>query len=83
MKTLFKLIVAILLQVGVASCHEHTNEINLKPRTDSVFICQSSAAYAYHTRICKGLAHCRHTIVKVSKSYAISAGYKPCKLCYR
>jgi len=55
----------------------------LRPTVDSVFICQSKSAYAYHSFECRGLAHCTHTIVKITKAQAIKLGYKACKICYR
>lgn len=53
-----------------------------KSATDSVYICQSRSAYAYHKTACSGLARCTHTISKITKAQAIKLGYKPCKICY-
>lgn len=49
---------------------------------DSVYICQSRSAYAYHAYECRGLARCTHVIIKTTKTQAIKMGYKACKICY-
>lgn len=54
-----------------------------KARVDSVYICQSRSAYAYHSYECRGLSRCTHGIVKITKAQAIKLGYRPCKICYR
>lgn len=52
---------------------------------DSVYICNSSGAYAYHIRInCSGLQRCTHGIIKVSKKDAINIYRRSaCKICSR
>ena len=55
---------------------------SLKVIRDSVYICQSKSAYAYHKYECRGLARCTHGIAKITKAQAIKLGYKPCKICY-
>ncbi len=55
---------------------------HVKVTVDSVYICQSKSSYAYHSHVCRGLAHCTHGIIKISKAQAIKRGYKPCKICY-
>ena len=52
-------------------------------RTDSVFICKSSGAVAFHSRFCYGLKGCTHPIVKVIAREAVRLGYRACKICYR
>jgi hypothetical protein len=52
-------------------------------KIDSVYVCQSKSAYAYHSYQCRGLARCTHTIVKMTKAQAVKFGYKPCQICYR
>ena len=47
-----------------------------------VLICNSTAAYAYHSYTCHGLARCTHGVSKVTESEAKAAGYVPCKICY-
>jgi hypothetical protein len=54
-----------------------------KVAIDSVYICQSKSAYAYHKYECRGLARCTHSIVKITRAQAVKLGYKPCKICYR
>lgn len=57
-----------------------TNKIEIG--ADSVLICDSENAYAYHHHVCKGLARCTHGIYKIPKSEALRLGLKPCKTCY-
>lgn len=52
-----------------------------KATIDSVYICQSKSAYAYHSYECRGPARCTHRIVKITKAQAITLGYKACKIC--
>lgn len=49
---------------------------------DSVLICQSRSAYAYHKYECRGLSRCTHGILKLTLEQAKKMGYKPCKICY-
>lgn len=50
---------------------------------DSVYICRSSGAYAYHSHYCQGLKRCTHRIDKVTPKEAIRLGFeKPCGFCY-
>ena len=50
---------------------------------DTVYICNSPNAYAYHrNRGCAGLNRCTHGISSVSKSTAQSKGRSACKKCY-
>ncbi len=76
----------LIILTLLASAHIGTaTPINshLKARIDSVYICQSRSAYAYHSYECRGLSRCTHGIVKITKAQAIKLGYKPCKICYR
>ena len=54
----------------------------VKARADSVLICQSKSAYAYHAYECRGLARCTHGVIKVTKAQAIKMGYRACKICF-
>lgn len=76
----FILLASLFLSVNVGNASAINRHIKL--RVDSVYICQSRSAYAYHSHICRGLARCTHGITKVTKAYAIKMGYKPCKICY-
>lgn len=78
------LVIAFFLLInGALACHPVPATVRgNKPKADSVYICKSASAYAYHTHICRGLAHCAHMIIKVGKADAIKFGYKPCKICY-
>ena len=55
----------------------------IKQKVDSVLVCRSGTAYAYHDHECRGLAHCTHKIIKVTLEEARRMGFKPCKICYR
>ena len=71
-----KVVVALLL---VALCAA------FKQPTDSVFICDSATAIAYHKiENCRGLNKCTHTIKKITMIEAINT-YKrrACKICYK
>ncbi|WP_146010844.1 hypothetical protein [Siphonobacter sp. BAB-5405] len=51
-------------------------------KTDSVYICNSSRAYAYHAYFCHGLNRCTHGVSKVSRAEAIRMRKTACKICY-
>lgn len=53
----------------------------VKPE-QSVLICVSKSAYAYHRYYCRGLNRCTHTVNKVKVSEAKALGYIPCRNCY-
>jgi uncharacterized protein YgiM (DUF1202 family) len=48
----------------------------------SVLICVSKNAYAYHKYYCRGLNRCTHTVKSVKVSEAKALGYRPCGNCY-
>ena len=52
-------------------------------KNDSVFICVSGRAYAYHSTLeCRGLQRCTHQIMKTSLYEAVNKyGYRACKIC--
>ena len=52
------------------------------PRAVYVAICESRSAYAYHSRLCRGLSRCTHGMSKVTVAQARNAGYVPCKICF-
>lgn len=64
MKSLFKLIVTVLLLVGVASGHAHSQEVYSKPRIDSVYICESSAATLTIFVFVKGYTNVHYSLKK-------------------
>ena len=68
----------ISVNIGNATPIKHYTKVAV----DSVYICQSKSAYAYHSHICRGLARCTHRVIKITKEQAIKLGYKPCKICY-
>jgi hypothetical protein len=53
-------------------------------KTDSVWICVSKGAIAYHqTLSCRGLRSCKHRIIKVSLPDAINKYHlRECHVCY-
>ncbi|MDP4267728.1 MAG: hypothetical protein Q8880_09895 [Bacteroidota bacterium] len=51
--------------------------------TNTVYICQSPYAYAYHKYInCEGLTQCNHDIIKVTIKEAIRLKRTKCLKCY-
>lgn len=50
--------------------------------SDTVLICKSKSAYAYHSHQCQGLKRCKSGIGSLTKKEAVNAGYKPCGFCY-
>jgi len=60
-----------------------THKVHKIHATPSVYICNSSSAYAYHSSTgCYGLGRCRHTVSKVTLIEAKEMGYRACKICY-
>lgn len=53
-------------------------------RADSVYICVSKGAVAYHQiSDCRGLRSCKHKIIKVSLYDAINKYHlRECRVCY-
>jgi hypothetical protein len=78
-----RLILILLILIGSASIPQLTTAQHGRTKVEYVLICNSSNSYAYHAYECRGLAHCRHEISKVTKAQAIKLGYRPCKICYR
>lgn len=83
-----KLLVLIIISISLFSftnphhqLHKHSTARILK--TDSVFICVSGRAYAYHSTLeCRGLQRCTHQIIKISLYEAVNKyGYRACKIC--
>jgi len=78
-----KILLIAALLFSAAICNATTVSASVRVKVDSVYICQSKSAYAYHSYECRGLARCTHRIVKITKAQAIKLGYKACKICYR
>lgn len=55
----------MLMGVGIGSAAPIT--VRARVAVDSVYICQSKSAYAYHAYICRSLGHCTHGIVRITK----------------
>ncbi|MDB5141115.1 MAG: hypothetical protein JWR12_3031 [Mucilaginibacter sp.] len=77
-----KALVILSLLISVTISHAVPVKHHIKAAVDSVLICKSSRSYAYHSYECRGLAHCTHGIVKVTKAKAVKMGYRACKICY-
>ena len=90
MKHLKKILVLSAILIGFIAYAVTTPSCTQSPaakeigKTDSVWICNSTTAYAYHSSSsCRGLNRCTHGIVKVSASDAVNKmGRVPCKICY-
>jgi hypothetical protein len=52
-------------------------------RQESVLICKSGTAYAYHSYNCQGLRGCTHAIERISQIDAVRLGKKACGYCYK
>ncbi|HTD39877.1 MAG TPA: hypothetical protein VK671_04595 [Mucilaginibacter sp.] len=78
-KTILILLTLIVASVGNAAPIKYVT----RAAVDSVYICQSKSAYAYHKYECRGLARCTHGIVKITRAQAIKLGYRACKICYQ
>ena len=69
-------------QTGTSRYHQKHRPIRPAPRVAYVAICESPSAYAYHSRVCRGLARCTHGVSQVTVVKALKVGYVPCKICY-
>lgn len=49
---------------------------------DTVLICKSAGAYAYHNHQCRGLKACMHIIETVTLKEALDLHRTPCEICY-
>lgn len=74
--------IIFILSIIISTAHASPLIRNSKARTDSVYICLSKSAYAYHSHMCRGLANCSHKIIKISKAEAIRMNKRACKNCY-
>lgn len=70
-------VVRIEVQIGYM-LNEHLTDC----AEETVLICDSSSAYAYHNRRCQGLNKCKHPVVRITKKKAIQMGRRPCRICY-
>jgi hypothetical protein len=70
------------LLIGIAISPSKASTPHIKVKVEYVLVCNSSSSYAYHRYECRGLAHCRHGISKITKAEAIRMGYRACKICY-
>jgi hypothetical protein len=59
------------------------NELNSSSIRDSVMICKSKSAFAYHLDYCTGLKRCKAKVVKMTLADAKLGGYKACGFCYK
>jgi hypothetical protein len=77
------ILLVVALLIGVSAGNASGLALPVKAAADSVYVCQSRSAYAYHAYECRGLSRCTHVIVKIAKAQAIKLGYRACKICYR
>jgi hypothetical protein len=79
----FLLFLALSASLISFTTNSRINNSNAQTSQDSVYICKSSSAYAYHSTLeCRGLQHCTHGIIKVSLYDAIHVyGHRACKIC--
>jgi hypothetical protein len=76
------IILSMLFSVGVGIGYAAPLHHTSKPVGHYVYICVSRTAHKYHLdQYCRGLAHCTHTIKKVTVRQAIRMGYTACKIC--
>jgi hypothetical protein len=60
---------------------ERSKTVSVK-KQDSVFVCNSRSAYAYHSAYCSGLKRCKASVSKIPKTDAEAQGKKACGYCY-
>jgi hypothetical protein len=77
-----KILLIIALFISIGTVRAATISVSTS-KVDSVYICLSKTAYAYHGYECRGLSRCTHGIRKLTKAQAIKLGYRACKICYR
>lgn len=58
------------------------NELLKSHVEDSVWICNSQGAVAYHKRMCRGLKKCKSRVFRTSINTATNKGLRKCKICY-
>lgn len=72
-----------IIKPETTSKPEPAKQVHVQPkRVDSVLICESSTAYAYHKSYCSGLSRCKANVAKVPKTEAEDMGRRACKICY-
>lgn len=79
---MYKLLILITL-IAASSCGSPSFSAQATTKTDTVLICKSKAAYAYHRYECRGLKHCTYKLAKLTREKAEQLGYRPCKICYK
>ncbi|OCX54263.1 hypothetical protein BEL04_08375 [Mucilaginibacter sp. PPCGB 2223] len=76
--------VLIILRLAFSvACTNPSSAAHAQTRADTVLICKSKSAHAYHLYECRGLKNCTYTIIKLPKTQAIKLGYRACKICCR
>lgn len=75
------LIVALSFALGVVGIMPPVP--NVQHPAKKVKICDGPDAYAYHKKVCTGLANCKYNIVEVSLTQADSMGRSACAICYK
>lgn len=78
-----KQVLIILTLVLHVACTSSAGSTGTQTKADTVLICKSKSAHAYHLYECRGLKNCTYTIIKLPKAQAIKLGYRACKICCR
>jgi hypothetical protein len=80
------IVIAIVFPVSGFSWRDEGNglmQTSHQITTDSVYVCLSTAAYAYHSDYnCRGLKQCEHLIQYVHIEKAQAMRRRPCGYCY-
>lgn len=79
---MYKLLTLLVLFIA-CSCNGPSVSAQTTGNADTVLICKSKAAHAYHRYECKGLKHCTYQLARMTRSQAVAKGFRPCKICYR
>lgn len=68
--------VLFLISVFFSACSQE------KDKSNTVLICDSPDAYAYHNHQCHGLSSCNSQIINISVEEAIKMERRKCGYCY-
>ena len=79
---MYKLLTLLVLVIA-GSCSGAPVSAQTTGNADTVLICKSKAAHAYHRYECGGLKHCTYKLARMTRAQAVAKGYRPCKICYR
>ena len=77
-----KLLILFIL-TAASSCGGPAVNAQAMSKADTVLICKSKAAHAYHRYECGGLKHCTYQLARMTREQAVAKGFRPCKICYK